>query len=252
MIIIPIGIQCATTTFKNKIQKTHTLPFDWMFATPRFVFEILVLLLEQNMNLEELVKNHFFYCEKRANMTEVEHYYTCDDGFALYNSKYNVIFPHDENNIENINKYIRRFERLKDIILHSNEELCFIYTSPSSSKSGNFTIDGNIVINDVYLYLSKIYSLIGKYRNGENNNLDYTPLNNSIRTADEFSSKLPVTDLYGAPHRGANSNLRSYKLFLFDAIQEENPELLHKNIILCKLQKCDSWVDLIPQMKNYV
>jgi len=37
-------------------------------------------------------------------------------------------------------------------------------------------------------------------------------LKNSIRTADEFSSKLPVTDFYGAPNRGANSNLRWYKM----------------------------------------
>jgi ubiquinone/menaquinone biosynthesis C-methylase UbiE len=46
-------------------------------------------------------------------------------------------------------------------------------------------------------------------KNSYNN--DFTPLKNSIRTADEFSSKLPVTDLYGAPHRGANSNLHWYK-----------------------------------------
>ena len=40
---------------------------------------------------------------------------------------------------------------------------------------------------------------------------EFTPLKNSIRTADEFSSKLPVTDLYGAPRRGADSNLHGYK-----------------------------------------
>lgn len=152
--IIPIGIQCTNATFKNSFEKTHTLPFDWMFATPSFVFEMLELLLEKNINIEDLVKNHFFYCEKRANMNVQEHYYSCDNGFALFNTKYNV----------NINKYIRRFERLKDIILNSTECLYFIYTSQSSLESGNFTIDGNIVINDVYVYLSKIYKLISKFR----------------------------------------------------------------------------------------
>ena len=39
----------------------------------------------------------------------------------------------------------------------------------------------------------------------------FTHLKNSIRTVVEFSSKLPVTDLYGAPHRGADSNLHWYK-----------------------------------------
>jgi hypothetical protein len=166
MIIIPIGSQCSTATFKNEIKKSYTLPFDGMFATPSFVFEMLVLLLEKNISVEELVKNHFFYCEKRANMNGMEHYYTCENGFALYNSKYNVIFPHESNtNIETINKFIRRFERLKDMILNSTEELCFIYTSQSSLENGNFTIDGNIIIRDVYFYLTKIYKLIGNFRN---------------------------------------------------------------------------------------
>ena len=39
-----------------------------------------------------------------------------------------------------------------------------------------------------------------------------TPLKNSISTADEFSSKLPVTDLYEAPRRGADSNFHWYKI----------------------------------------
>jgi hypothetical protein len=39
----------------------------------------------------------------------------------------------------------------------------------------------------------------------------YAPLKNSIRIADEFSSKLPVTDLHEAPLRGADSNLHRYK-----------------------------------------
>ena len=163
--IIPIGIQCTNAKVKKQFENTHTLPFDLMFATPSFVFEMLELLLEKNINIEELVKNHFFYCEKKANFNSAEHYYACDNGFALFNTKYNVIFPHDENNIDSINKYIRRFERLKDIILNSTECLYFIYTSQSSLKSGNFTIDGNIVINDVYVYLSKIYKLISKFRN---------------------------------------------------------------------------------------
>jgi len=202
--IIPIGIQCTNATFKKSFEKTYTLPFDWMFATPSFVFEMLELLLEKNINIEDLVKNHFFYCEKRANVNSLEHYYTCDNG-ALFNTKYNVIFPHDENNIDSINKYIRRFERLKDIILNSTECLYFIYTSQCSLESGNFTIDGNIVINDVYVYLSKIYKLISKFRN-------------------------------------------NYKIILFDTIQEEQISLLDENITLIKLNKCNSWEELVPQM----
>ena len=58
--IIPIGIQCTNATFKKNFENTHTLPFDWMFSTPSFVFEMLELLLEKNINIEELVKNHFY------------------------------------------------------------------------------------------------------------------------------------------------------------------------------------------------
>uniref|UniRef100_A0A6C0BX25 Uncharacterized protein n=1 Tax=viral metagenome TaxID=1070528 RepID=A0A6C0BX25_9ZZZZ len=49
----------------------------------------------------------------------------------------------------------------------------------------------------------------------KNKFLHFTPLKNSIRSADEFSSKLPVTDLYGAPLRGADSNLHWYKFVIF-------------------------------------
>ncbi len=42
-------------------------------------------------------------------------------------------------------------------------------------------------------------------------NIQFTPLKNSIRPADEFSSKIPGTDLYGAPRRGADSNIHWYK-----------------------------------------
>ena len=209
MIIIPIGVQCSTASFKNEFNKMHTLPFDWMFTTPKFIFEMLILLLVKNMDIKELVENHFFYCDKRANVNGVEHYYTCDNGFAFYNTKYNVIFPHDENSIETINKYIRRFERLKDIILNQTEELYFVYTSQSSLEHGNFTIDGNIIIKDVYIYLTKIYKLIGNFR-------------------------------------------YNYKMIIFDAIQEEKIELLDENIILYKLNKGNSWGELIPQMKNYI
>lgn len=38
-----------------------------------------------------------------------------------------------------------------------------------------------------------------------------TPLKNSIHTADEFSSKLSVTNLYTSPPVGADSNLHCYK-----------------------------------------
>lgn len=204
--IIPIGIQCTSAMIKGEIEKTHTLPFDWMFSTPSFVFDMLELLLEKKCSVEDLVKNHFFNCDKRANLNGKEHYYTCDDGFAFVNTKYNVIFPHDANNMDTIQKYIRRFERLKEIVLHSTECIYFIYASQSSLDHGNFTIDGIPVIKDVYFHLSNLYTLIGKYRN-------------------------------------------NYKMIVFDSIQEETG--LHENITLIKLIKCDTMLDLLPQIREH-
>ena len=61
MIIIPIGLQCANATFKKEINKTsETLPFDWMFATPAFVYEMLRLLLDEQTSTRDLVTEHFF------------------------------------------------------------------------------------------------------------------------------------------------------------------------------------------------
>lgn len=162
--IIPIGMQCTNATLlKQHGRRVVSFPFDWMFSTPKFVFSMLELLLETNITIEDLVTNHFFYCTKRAKMKGTEHYHTCITGGVLYNSKYNVIFPHDRHNAQTIGKYIRRFQRLKDTITNATEELCFVYCSPSSSDSGNFTIDGKNALGEVYLYLSKIYQLIGKY-----------------------------------------------------------------------------------------
>jgi hypothetical protein len=165
-IFISIGIQCTNATFlKNNNMRSNAYPFDWMFSTPKFVFEMLELLLDTQMSLEDIVKHHFFKCDKKANIKGVENYYTDVTGFALFNTKYNVIFPHDNYCEDVINKYIRRFERLKIDILNIEEEICFIYSSQSSFDNGNFTIDGVNIIADVYLYINKIYHLIKKYRN---------------------------------------------------------------------------------------
>jgi len=52
--------------------------------------------------------------------------------------------------------------------------------------------------------------LMGTKKNSRKR-VEYTPLNNSIRTADDLSTKLPVTDLNIAPLLGADSNLHRYK-----------------------------------------
>ena len=84
--IISIGIQCLNAMLKKKINKdTETLPFDWILSNPKFVYEILKLLLENKIDIEEIVNNHFFYCNKKASFTKSEAYITNNNGNALYN-----------------------------------------------------------------------------------------------------------------------------------------------------------------------
>lgn len=215
-------MQCTTTFFLQKHNlKSKTLPFDWMFSTPKFVFEMLHLLLEQDANIPELVGYHFFNCNKTVSNVDNNFIISDNDGYVLYNETYNVIFPHeiesynhndynaDSKLLENLNKYLRRFERLKNLILNPNEELCFIYTSQSSLKSGNFTINCNNAINDAYFYLNKIYELISKYKN-------------------------------------------NFKFIIFDALKEDNKSLLNEKIILVELNSCDNYHELLPQMDNFI
>ena len=166
--IIPIGIQCTNGNFKREINKaTKSYPFDWIFSPPKFIYEMLYLLLEKNMEIDKLVKEEFFLCDTNAsvNVNFLENYYTDINGFALLNSKYNVVFPHDVRNNETIEKYVRRFERLKVSILNSNEKIIFLYSSQASLNIGNYTVNNTEVITNVYYYLSKIQNLLEKYNN---------------------------------------------------------------------------------------
>jgi hypothetical protein len=211
--IIPIGIQCINATLKKRINKdTKTLPFDWMLSHPKFVYEILKLLLENKINLEEIVNNHFFCCDKRANLNKLEAYYTHSNGFALYNSKYDVIFPHDKNDEETKMKYIRRLTRLKDLILNSNEKLVFIYSSQSSLKLGNFTIDERVVIKNVYSYLTKIYDLINMYNN-----------NNKMIVFDSILNE---------DKNKLNEKITLYEMNTCNSCSELLNQILQKNIII--------------------
>jgi hypothetical protein len=226
MIIIPIGLQCFSANFLKKINKRHkSYPFDWMFATPKFTYIMLALLLNKKVEIDgkpiesnsinDLVRNHFFDCKDRAITYNMNDYYTCWYGSALYNKRYNVIFPHDSYNEETISKYIRRFEYLKKVILESTEELCFIYASQAGEEC-KFTINYKDPIEDAYGYFSKIYTLIRSYR-------------------------------------------ENYKMIIFDAIQTDNEENLDKNITLYKIYKYDknklyifSHFAMLDQMEKHV
>lgn len=205
---ISLGVQCTIPLFlKNNNLRKEAYPFDWIISNPKFIYEILVLLLN-NCNISDLVINHFFYCLLKADCAKIENYIISKNGFALYNPKYNVIFPHDEYNYNTVQKYIRRFERLKNIILNDNKIIHFIYISQSSLDLGNFKINNVNIIDNVYTYINKIFDLISNYR-------------------------------------------KNFKIIVFDTILNDNI-ILNKDIELYKLDRCNSWIELIPQVEKYI
>jgi hypothetical protein len=140
----------------------ESLPFDWMFSTPQFVYTIIKLLLIDKKEIEDIVDNHFFVCDKRAQLQSAEHHILNEHGSVLVNSKYNVCFPHDT--ISERDKYIRRMKRFKQILLDKDNYLYFVYVSVSSPNSGNYTIDGVEPIQNLYEYIEQIHNILKDIR----------------------------------------------------------------------------------------
>ena len=163
---ISIGSQCTTPVLFDRLQvKKESLPFDWMFSTPQFVYTIIKLLLIDKKEIDDIVDNHFFVCDKRAQLQDhilYEHHILNKDGPVLVNSKYNVCFPHDT--VSDRDKYIRRMERFKQILLDTNNYLYFVYVSISSPNSGNYTIDRVEPIQQLYEYIEKIHNILKDMR----------------------------------------------------------------------------------------
>lgn len=162
-VYISIGAQCTTPILFDKLQvKKESLPFDWMFSTPEFVYTIIKFLLIDKKEIEDIVDNHFFVCDKRAELHELERHVLNENGPVLVNSKYNVCFPHDI--ISDRDKYIRRMERFKRILLDKNNFLYFVYVSVSSPNSGNYILDEVEPIQQLYEYTEKINSIMKHIR----------------------------------------------------------------------------------------
>lgn len=161
--IVPIGMQCTVASLKSGIgEKGESLPFDSMLSHPKFVYSILVRLLNGE-DVEKLTEEHFFCCDKHATRVagDGEHYRTDPKGKALLNTKYNVIFPHDDvRSEENVMKYARRLRRLKALIEDSNQKLTFMYISQASKQTGDFTLDGVSMTTEISSYLSQIRTLL--------------------------------------------------------------------------------------------
>jgi len=184
-IYISIGTQCSTSTlFKRLGVKKESLPFDWMFSTPEFVYTIIKLLLIDKLEIEDIIDNHFFLCDKKAYLQSKGNCILSDKGSVLVNSKYNVCFPHDK--LTDREKYIRRMYRLKELLLNTDNFIYFVYVSVSSPSIGNYTINGLKPIQDLYNYTEKLNDIIKTVRDNYKiiifNTDDSSDINNSDKT----------------------------------------------------------------------
>jgi hypothetical protein len=174
---VSLGFQCTVArVFETMGVKQQTLPFDWMLSSPKFVLDTLTKLLIENMDVEELVRTHFFTNDTRAEYHYPEtHTGSSKMGWIPNTKAYNALFPHDlpdtPEKFENDTiKYVRRFNRLKELILDKSKTLTFIYISQSSSGKGNFIVDGKEVLTNVYGELNNIFYLL-KHIRGSNPNI---------------------------------------------------------------------------------
>lgn len=205
---IPLGVQCLTpTVLKQNNLRTNSYPFDWILSNPYFIYKMLYLLLEDGMDINKIVREHFLSFLKKCGYDRIEHYTFRKDGAAICNQLYNAVFPHDCYNEETINKYIRRFERLKKDILNTSQKIQFIYISQSSLNAGNFTINGKEAVQNVYENMNNINTLVKKYNKNTN-------------------------------------------IMLFDSIQNENINILSKEINIQKISAKNSWGELANEVNK--
>lgn len=177
---ISIGSCCASATLlKMRGLRNNSLPFDWILSHPEFVYNIIKYLLSEN-SLDKIVdefletKNISLNCKPTygdkinydGGTQLFEKYVTTDENLGgnvgIYNSKWKISFPHDvsKDNIT-IQKYYRRFERLKEILLDKNQIKHFLYISPSSIET-NYSVDGYIVIKNSPYWIDKLSKLLSE------------------------------------------------------------------------------------------
>jgi hypothetical protein len=152
-VYISIGTHCSSAYLLDQIGlKKETLPFDWAFSTIEFVYDMFKLIFDKK-DCNDIVYNHFYACDKRALLIDNNNYHTTNYGMPQ-NSKYRVVFPHDTP--DEHDKYIRRFERMKNLLLDETNTIHFIYVSTSKHP---YILDGIDCNKDFETQMCKLYDL---------------------------------------------------------------------------------------------
>jgi hypothetical protein len=216
-IYVPIGFQCTTAEILKKTKKRIcSFPFDWIISTPESIIKLLTILLDKTTDIKYFVNEEFFKIDGLLHFVKPEEFILHPQGNILYNSKYNLIFPHVQYNIETIEKIIRRFDRLRNYILYSSNKINFVFinriVNNNNSNANNailkFCINNKNIdlnINENFIKLNNLLlthissdrfkiSIINAVKELNNNvifekNISYTeliPINNSNLTDEEI------------------------------------------------------------------
>lgn len=154
VVYIPIGFQCTTAEIlKQTNKRISSFPFDWIISNPKAIVELMSILLKTDCDVEKFVKEEFFNIDNTLQTFKQEEFFVQPQGNILFNSKYNLIFPHSKNDSETITKIIKRFERLRNYLLNSSSNLKFVFVNRlvSNNMYGNNTKTNNLInftIND--------------------------------------------------------------------------------------------------------
>lgn len=162
---LSIGFQCTTASVLKKINKrTNSFPFDWILSNPSSVLCLIKNVMECK-DIDEFVKKEFLNTDKFVKFIEPEEFIIVENCTQnLLNSKYKLIFPHENSNYnEVVEKYKRRFVRLKEIILNKDIKMN-IYFIDRLGKNNYFKINDFNILNNAEDSLNKLVNYMNNIR----------------------------------------------------------------------------------------
>jgi hypothetical protein len=165
---LSIGFQCTTAAVLKKLNKrTNSFPFDWILSNPSSVLCLIKNLMDCE-DIDEFVKREFLNIDKFVKFIKPEEFIIVESQTQnLLNSKYKFIFPHENSNYnEVVEKYKRRFIRLKETILNKDIKMN-IYFIDRLGNNNNFKINNFNILNNEEDSLNNLVSYMNNIR--ENN-----------------------------------------------------------------------------------
>lgn len=128
---IPIGSNCEISWYlKKKNKRVEAYPFDWNCCSLQMLYNVL------SNNFKDFLTDIYIGTKiKRLYFDETlkNLIVSNEDIYPVICKKYNILFPHDYNKIDNDTiekvkvKYIKRINRFNDVINNDNNKVYLIY-----------------------------------------------------------------------------------------------------------------------------